>query len=173
MGQTLGDQNPEPGSSRETRNLFPLEINILGVEDGGSSSPLISIAPNEASMSLVRLSTSSSFSPLRLAGERRPPAPRQQLDVRRSPERGARGREGTAGEGRGGAESARGLGQCGGVGGRSGGTGGTGEGRGAAVGREPGSAASTKDGEAPGPRRGGGSALTWDAAEAPQPVVIC
>lgn len=103
MGQTLGEQNSEPGSSRETQNLFPLEIKILGVEDGGSSSPLISTAPTETPKSLVRLSASSS-SPLRLAGERRPPAPQQQLDVRRSPARGARGREGDCrgGEGWGG-----------------------------------------------------------------------
>lgn len=109
MGQTLGEQNSEPGSSRETQNLFPLEIKILGVEDGGSSSPLISTAPLRR-----RPWCASPRAPLLSAwpvsgGRQRP---QQQLDVRRSPARGARGREGLREEG--GAESARGLGQCGG-----------------------------------------------------------
>lgn len=73
-----------------------------GVEGGGCSSPLTSTAGTEGSESLAPLSASSFF-PLRWAGERRPPAPQQQLDVRRSPERRARGREGRGGEaGRGG-----------------------------------------------------------------------
>lgn len=36
-GANVGRKNSEPGSSRETQNLFPLEIKILGVEDGGSA----------------------------------------------------------------------------------------------------------------------------------------
>ena len=112
MGQTLGEKIPSLEAAGKHKTCSHWRLKFWGLKMGAA--PLISAALTEAPKSLVRLSTSSSFSPLRLAGELRPPAPQQQLDVRRSPERGARGREGTAGEGRGGAESARGLGQCGG-----------------------------------------------------------
>ena len=97
MGQTLGEKIPSLEAAGKHKTCSHWRLKFWGLKMGAA--PLICTALTEAPKSLVRLSTSSSFSPLRLAGELRPPAPQQQLDVRRSPERGARGREGIAGEG--------------------------------------------------------------------------
>lgn len=99
-GQTLEPgRNSAPGAAGKKKNLVSRRNKKSGVEGGGCSSPFTSIAPTKGSESLALLSASAFFFPLRWAGERRPPAPQQQLDVRRSPERDARGREGRGGGG--------------------------------------------------------------------------